>query len=67
MAVSDTALVVIDVQESFRQRPYWTAPGAAQFFDRLQALIDGAKKMASPSCRYFMWKKTGSSRLHPDM
>jgi nicotinamidase-related amidase len=44
MAISDTALVVIDAQESFRQRPYWTDQGARLFFDRLQALIDGAKK-----------------------
>jgi nicotinamidase-related amidase len=43
MTPSDTALVVIDVQESFRQRDYWSDVDAPAFFDRQQALIDGAK------------------------
>jgi nicotinamidase-related amidase len=53
MAVSDTALVVIDVQESFRQCPDWSDPVAAPFFDRLQALIDGAKKDDIPIVQIF--------------
>jgi nicotinamidase-related amidase len=59
MAVSDTALVVIDVQESFRQRPYGTDSGAAQFFDRLQALIDGAKKNGIPIVQVFHVEEDG--------
>jgi nicotinamidase-related amidase len=59
MAVSDTALVVMDVQESFRQRPYWTDLGAAQFFDRLQALIDGAKKNGIPIVQMFHVEEDG--------
>jgi len=59
MAVSDTALVVIDAQESFRQRPYWAASGAAQFFDRLQALIDGAKKNGIPIVQIFHVEEDG--------
>jgi len=37
-----TALLVIDAQESFRQRPYWSHADAQGYFDRQQALIDGA-------------------------
>jgi hypothetical protein len=39
-ASRDTALLVIDAQESFRNRPYWSDADAPAFFDRLQALID---------------------------
>jgi nicotinamidase-related amidase len=53
MAVSDTALVVIDIQESFRRCPDWSDPVAAPFFNRLQALIDGAKKDDIPIVQIF--------------
>ncbi|HVT31365.1 MAG TPA: isochorismatase family protein [Rhodanobacteraceae bacterium] len=43
-----TALLVIDVQESFRHRPYWSAKHAPAFFDRLQTLIDGAGRQGIP-------------------
>lgn len=43
MSLSDTALVVVDAQESFRQRPYWREDGAAVYIERQQSLIDGAK------------------------
>jgi nicotinamidase-related amidase len=43
MSDTDTALLVIDVQESFRSRPYWQNSGVPPFMNRLQALIDGAK------------------------
>ena len=43
MSVSDTALIVVDAQESFRYRPYWTADDASAYLARQQALIDGAK------------------------
>jgi nicotinamidase-related amidase len=43
MSAPDTALIVIDVQESFRNRPYWHEEGVAAFIQRQQALIDGAK------------------------
>jgi nicotinamidase-related amidase len=40
--MSDTALLVIDVQESFRHAPYWSDVDVTLFTERLQALIDGA-------------------------
>jgi nicotinamidase-related amidase len=42
------ALLVIDVQESFRHRPYWSATHAPAFFDRLQVLVDGAAERKIP-------------------
>ena len=43
MTASNTALLVIDVQESFRHRPYWRDEDVSDFISRQQALIDGAK------------------------
>ncbi|NTI78670.1 isochorismatase family protein [Rhizobium rhizogenes] len=40
---ADTALLVIDAQESFRHRPYFREEGVALYVERQQALIDGAK------------------------
>jgi nicotinamidase-related amidase len=48
MHASNTALVVIDVQESFRHRDYWSDVDTPAFFDRQQALIDGAKAIGIP-------------------
>ena len=41
--MSDTALIVVDAQESFRHRPYWTETDAPAYLAKQQALIDGAK------------------------
>lgn len=43
--MSDTALLVIDVQESFRHVPYWDDVDLASFVERIQALIDGASAL----------------------
>lgn len=43
MSARDTALIVVDVQESFRQRPYWQEKDLPRFVERVQTLIDGAK------------------------
>jgi nicotinamidase-related amidase len=43
MPVAGTALLVIDVQESFRHRPYWNDSDVPSFLQRLEMLIDGAK------------------------
>ena len=42
MSGRGSALLVIDVQESFRHRPYWTAEDVPKVLERIQALIDGA-------------------------
>jgi nicotinamidase-related amidase len=43
MSTSNTVLLVIDAQESFRHRPYWSKDDVPLFLTRLQALIDGAQ------------------------
>jgi len=39
--MTNTALLVIDAQESFRHRPYWSDAELPEFVRRLQSLIDG--------------------------
>lgn len=41
--MSDTALLVIDAQESFRQRANWLETDSGAYLQKQQALIDGAK------------------------
>jgi len=48
MKHSNRALLVIDVQESFRHRPYFTSDALPQFFERLQKLCDGATALGIP-------------------
>jgi len=43
-----TALLVVDVQESLRHRPYWQNADVPAFIERQQALIDGAKARGLP-------------------
>jgi len=59
MTASDTALIVIDAQESFRQRPYWREDDVATYIDRQQALIDGARKAGIPVVRIFHVEASG--------
>ncbi|MET0936994.1 MAG: isochorismatase family protein [Luteibacter sp.] len=53
MSHADTALIVIDAQESFRVRPYWREEGVAAYTERQQALIDGAVREGIPVVRIF--------------
>jgi nicotinamidase-related amidase len=48
-----SALVVIDVQQSFLHRPYWQASELSSFLDRLQGLIDRAKSAGIPVLQIF--------------
>ena len=48
-----TALLLIDVQESFPQRPYWSQTGADTFLSHVNALIDGAQARDIPIVRVF--------------
>lgn len=55
----ETALVVIDAQESFRQRPYWDPTEVPAFFARLQQLVDGARARDIPVLQVFHVDDTG--------
>jgi nicotinamidase-related amidase len=59
MSPSQTALLVIDVQESFRHRPYWSDGDVPLFLDRLQVLIDGAKARDIPVVQIFHVEESG--------
>lgn len=53
MSERNTALIVVDAQESFRHRPYWSDDNVPTFLDRLQKLIDGAKTRKIPIIQIF--------------
>ena len=59
MSASDTALIVIDVQESFRHRPYWSDADVPAFIERQQALIDGARQRGVPVVQIFHVEDSG--------
>jgi nicotinamidase-related amidase len=59
MSNTGTALLVIDVQESFRHRPYWCDHYVPPFMGRLQALIDGAEARRIPVLQIFHVEETG--------
>jgi len=47
------ALLVIDVQESFKHRPYWRANELPTFVENVQTLIDRAKARGIPTVQVF--------------
>jgi nicotinamidase-related amidase len=47
------ALIVIDVQESFRKRPYWRADELPTFLQNVQSLIDLAVARGIPIAQVF--------------
>ncbi|HLP66996.1 MAG TPA: cysteine hydrolase family protein [Rhizobium sp.] len=53
MSANEVALIVIDVQESFRHRPYFREEGLAAYIARQQALIDGARAAGVPVVQIF--------------
>jgi nicotinamidase-related amidase len=57
--MSHTALLVIDVQESFRHAPYWSDADLAPFVERLQRLIDGAAARGIPVLQVFHTAEAG--------
>ena len=59
MSASETALIVIDAQESFRHRPYWNDAEFPAFVDRVQALIDGARARGIPVVQIFHVEEEG--------
>ena len=59
MSISATALLVIDVQESFRHRPYWRDYDVPSFVACLQSLIDGAQSRKIPVIQIFHVEDSG--------
>jgi nicotinamidase-related amidase len=47
----NTALILIDVQESFRRRPYWSEAAAQTFLAHTNGLIDGCAARGVPIVR----------------
>ena len=58
--MSDSALIVIDVQESFRHRDFWNEESVPAFIERQQALIDGAKAAGIPVLQVFHVADSGT-------
>jgi nicotinamidase-related amidase len=63
MSNSPQALLVIDAQESFRHRPYWSHCEVPQFLQKLQALIAGAKVRRIPVLQIFHVEESGPFSL----
>jgi nicotinamidase-related amidase len=55
-----SALIVIDVQQSFRHRPYWSEVGASAFVQRLQGLIDLCDARDVPVLQVFHMEAGGT-------
>ena len=55
-----SALIVVDAQQSFLKRPYWSETDAPRFIERLQMLIDRCVAQGVP----VLSNGNGSSR-HP--
>ena len=52
-ATRQSALLVIDVQESFRSRPYWQADELPAFLANTQTLIDHCRELGIPVLQVF--------------
>jgi nicotinamidase-related amidase len=65
---SKTALLVIDVQESFRHRPYWGVDDVPAFLANTQSLIDRARERGIPVVQIFHQEpyEELSNPFHPD-
>jgi nicotinamidase-related amidase len=63
MSTSATALLVVDVQESFRHRPYWRDSDVPFFVEHLRALIAGAQSRGIPVIQVFHVEDSGPFSL----
>lgn len=57
--MSQTALLVVDVQESFRHRPYWSEKPLPAFIRSLQSLINGCADRKVPIVQIFHTEDEG--------
>jgi nicotinamidase-related amidase len=58
------ALLVIDVQESFRQRPYFSAEGLPAFIRNVQSLIDRSREQGIAVVQV-LHREPGEDRANP--
>ena len=63
VSTSDSALLVIDAQESFRHQSYWRDCDLAVFIDRLQVLINSARARGIPIVQVFHCEEQGAFSL----
>jgi nicotinamidase-related amidase len=63
MSSSATALLVIDVQESFRHRPYWRDSDVPLFIECQRTLIRGAQARKVPVLQIFHVEDSGPFSL----
>src|SRR5262249_15980218 len=56
---SRTALLLVDAQQSFEHAPYWSTVDAPRFYERTQALIDGAQSRGIPLLQIFHVEDSG--------
>ena len=61
--MTDTALLVIDAQESFRHAPYWQDVDFADYITHQQALIDGCASQGIPVVQIFHVEPRGHFSL----
>ncbi len=59
-----TALLVIDVQESFRRRPYWQPQELPAFLANIQSLIDRSRARGLPVLQIFH-QEPGADTANP--
>jgi nicotinamidase-related amidase len=66
-ATEKTALIVIDVQESFRGRPYWQPDELPAFLANMQSLIDRCRARGIPVAQVFHQEPEADRRnpFHP--
>ncbi|APW43999.1 cysteine hydrolase family protein [Rhodoferax saidenbachensis] len=62
MSASTTALVIIDVQESFRQMPFWSETDVPAFQDALLRLEAGCRAQGVPVVHIFHVGQAGAFR-----
>ncbi len=63
MSTFASALLVVDVQESFRHRPYWSDSDVPLFLDNLRSLIGGAQSRNIPVIQIFHVEDSGAFSL----
>ncbi len=67
-SATSTAMILIDVQESFRHRPYWEDTETAAFLANTQSLLDRCRARGTPVLQVFHREPGGEQNnpFHPD-